>query len=57
MVGEKRWGLAWGAAWQLAHISTVNRPSTWLNGPVEVPQNEQYGPTPLLSCSNTCSRE
>jgi hypothetical protein len=29
-------------------ISTVNRPSTWLNGPVEVPQKEQFGPTPRL---------
>jgi len=34
--------------WQRAHISTVNRPSTSRNGPVEVPQNEQRGPTPHL---------
>jgi hypothetical protein len=27
-------------------ISTVNRPSTSLNGPVKVPQKEQCGPTP-----------
>jgi hypothetical protein len=24
----------------------VNRPSTWLKGPVKVPQKEQCGPTP-----------
>ena len=36
-------GLAWRAAWHPAHISTVNRPSTSWNGPVEVPQNEQRG--------------
>jgi hypothetical protein len=40
---------------QRVHISTVNRPSTSLNGPVEVPQNEQCGPTPHLSYSNTGS--
>ena len=28
-------------AWQSAHISTVNKPSIWLNGPVVEPQNEQ----------------
>ena len=33
--------------WQRAHIRTVNRPSTAWNGPVEFPQNEQCGPTPL----------
>jgi hypothetical protein len=27
-------------------ISTVNRPSTSLKGPVKVPQKEQCGPTP-----------
>jgi hypothetical protein len=27
-------------------ISTVNRPSISLKGPVKVPQNEQRGPTP-----------
>lgn len=27
-------------------IRTVNRPSTWLKGPVKVPQKEQCGPTP-----------
>jgi hypothetical protein len=27
-------------------ISTVNRPSISLKGPVKVPQKEQYGPTP-----------
>jgi hypothetical protein len=44
--------LACRAAWQLAHMSTVNRPSTCWNGPVEVPQKEQGGPTPRLPCSN-----
>jgi hypothetical protein len=29
-------------------ISTVNRPSIWLKGPVKVPQKEQCGPTPHL---------
>jgi hypothetical protein len=29
------------AAWQSAHISTVNMPSTVLNGPLVAPQNEQ----------------
>jgi hypothetical protein len=29
-------------------ISTVNRPSTSLKGPVKVPQKEQCGPTPRL---------
>jgi len=29
-------------------ISTVNRPSTSLKGPVKVPQKEQRGPTPHL---------
>ena len=37
-------------------ISTVNRPSTSLKGPVKVPQKEQCGPTPRFSYSNTCSR-
>jgi hypothetical protein len=36
-------------------ISTVNRPSTSLKGPVEVPHNEQCGPTPHPSLSNRCS--
>src|SRR5215204_1846679 len=37
-------------------ICTVNRPSTSLKGPVEVPQKEQCGPTPhTLPCSNVCS--
>ena len=55
VVGEEGGGLAWRMARQRVHISTVNRPSTSLNGPVEVPQNEQCGPTPHLSYSNTCS--
>src|SRR4029453_5862307 len=42
-------GLAWRMVRQRVHISTVNRPSTSLNGPVEVPQNEQCGPTPHLT--------
>jgi hypothetical protein len=41
--------LAWRMVRQRVHISTVNRPSTSLNGPVEVPQNEQCGPTPHLT--------
>jgi hypothetical protein len=36
-------------------ISTVNRPSTSLKGPVKVPQKEQCGPTPHPPCSNVCS--
>jgi hypothetical protein len=34
------------AAWQSAHISTVNRPSTLLNGPLKAPQNEQWSAIP-----------
>jgi hypothetical protein len=29
-------------------ISTVNRPSISLNGPLKVPEKEQCGPTPPL---------
>jgi hypothetical protein len=36
-------------------ISTLNRPSIWLKGPVKVPQKEQCGPTPHPRCSNWCS--
>jgi hypothetical protein len=36
------------ATWQSAHISTVNSPSTLLNGPLVEPQNEQRSP----SCSS-----
>jgi hypothetical protein len=37
-------------------ISTVNRPSISLKGPVAVPQKEQCGPTPHPRCSNVRSR-
>ena len=40
------------AAWQPTHINTVNRPSTSRNGPVEAPQKEHPGPTPLPFYSN-----
>jgi len=46
MVGEQLGWTALRAAWQLAHISTVNTPSTSRNGPVEVPQKEQCAPDP-----------
>jgi hypothetical protein len=36
--GPKPWPRA---AWQSAHISTVNRPSTLAKGPVVAPQNKQ----------------
>jgi hypothetical protein len=36
-------------------ISTVNRPSISLKGPVKVPQKEQCGPTPHPRRSNWCS--
>jgi hypothetical protein len=48
-------GLERRAAWQPAHISTVNRPSTSRNGPVEAPQKEQRGPTPPPFYPNYCS--
>ena len=43
-------GWAWQTSRHGMQISTVNRPSTSLNGPVEVPQNEHHGPTahPML---------
>jgi hypothetical protein len=45
-------GWAWRTSRQGMQMSTVTRPSTLLNGPVEVPQNEHRGPTPHLSLSN-----
>jgi hypothetical protein len=44
-------GWAWRTSRHGTQISTVNRPSTSLNGPVKVPQNEQCGSTSPLSRS------
>ena len=50
VVGEELWwaGMPDGPATG-AHQHREQRPSTSANGPVEVPQNEQRGPTPHLS--------
>ena len=39
-------GWAWRTSRHGMQISTVNRPSTSLKGPVKVPQKEQCGSTP-----------
>jgi hypothetical protein len=55
------WKPSRGSGWarrtsrQGMQISTVNRPSISLKGPVKVPQKEQCGPTPHPRCSNWCS--
>ena len=43
---EQVFGWAWRTSRHEMQISTVNRPSTSLKGPVKVPQNEQCGTTP-----------
>jgi hypothetical protein len=49
-------GWAWRTSRHGMQISTVNRPSIWLKGPVKVPQKEHRGPTPHPRCPNWCSR-
>jgi hypothetical protein len=48
-------GWAWRTSRQGMQISTVNRPSISLKGPVKVPQKEQCGPTPHPH-ARTCVR-
>jgi hypothetical protein len=48
---------AWRTARQGMQISTVTRLSISLKGPVEVPQNEQCGPTPHPISPNKCSTD
>jgi hypothetical protein len=52
MQAEQGVGLSEADLRQGMQISTVNRPSTSLKGPVKVPQKEQCGPTPHAQCSN-----
>jgi DNA-binding PadR family transcriptional regulator len=48
-------GWAWRTSRHGMQISTVNRPSIWLKGPVKVAQKEHRGPTPPPRCPNWCS--
>jgi hypothetical protein len=48
-------GPAWRISRQGMQISTGNRPSISLKGPVKVPQKESAAPLRTLPCSNLCS--